>query len=287
MVLRSTTKLRELLGSGHITVAPGAFDGLSARLVEQAGFAAIYASGGAIARASGVPDLGLISLSSVVDRLASMVDVVEVPIVADADTGFGNALNAQAAARAFERAGVAAFHLEDQTFPKRCGHYDDKGIVPASEMVQKLKAVRDALHDDDFVVIARTDAIAVEGFAAAIDRASAYVEAGADVIFVEAPTSEAEIEAVAKRLPGWKLINMFEGGKTPLLPAPRLEALGYHLVIIPSDTQRAAIKAMQRVLGAIAHDGSSAALRADMVSFKEREAIIGTADYLERSKRYA
>jgi 2-methylisocitrate lyase-like PEP mutase family enzyme len=285
--LRSTTKLRELLSSGHITVAPGAFDGLSARLVEQAGFAAIYASGGAIARASGVPDLGLISLTSVVYRLASMVDVVEVPIVADADTGFGNALNAQAAARAFERAGVAAFHLEDQTFPKKCGHYDDKGIVPATEMVQKLKAVRDALHDDDFVVIARTDAIAVEGFAAAIDRASAYLEAGADVIFVEAPTTEAEIEAIAKRLPGWKLINMFEGGKTPLLPAPRLEALGYHLVIIPSDTQRAAIKAMQRVLGAIAQDGSSAALRADMVTFKEREAVIGTADYLDRSKRYA
>jgi 2-methylisocitrate lyase-like PEP mutase family enzyme len=285
--LRSTTKLRELLASGHITVAPGAFDGLSARLVEQAGFAAIYASGGAIARAAGVPDLGLISLSSVVDRLASMVDVVEVPIVADADTGFGNALNAQAAARAFERAGVAAFHLEDQTFPKKCGHYDDKGIVPAKEMVQKLKAVRDALHDADFVVIARTDAIAVEGFAAALDRASAYVEAGADVIFVEAPTSEAEIEAVAKRLPGWKLINMFEGGKTPLVPAQQLEALGYHLVIIPSDTQRAAIKAMQRVLGAIARDGSSAALRGDMVSFKEREAIIGTADYLDRSKRYA
>ncbi len=285
--MRSTTKLRELLSSGHITVAPGAFDGLSARLVEQAGFAAIYASGGAIARAAGVPDLGLISLTSVVDRLASMVDVVAVPIVADADTGFGNALNAQAAARAFERAGVAAFHLEDQTFPKKCGHYDDKGIVPASEMVQKIKAVRDALHDDDFVVIARTDAIAVEGFAAAIDRASAYLEAGADVIFVEAPTTEAEIEAVAKRLPGWKLINMFEGGKTPLLPAPRLEALGYHLVIIPSDTQRAAIKAMQRVLGAIARDGSSAALHADMVSFKEREAIIGTADYLDRSKRYA
>ena len=216
-----------------------------------------------------------------------MVDVVEVPIVADADTGFGNALNAQAAARAFERAGVAAFHLEDQTFPKKCGHYDDKGLVPTTEMVQKLKAVRDALHDPDFVVIARTDAIAVEGFAAAIDRASAYVEAGADMIFVEAPTSEVEIEAIAKRLPGWKLINMFEGGKTPLVPARQLEALGYHLVIIPSDTQRAAIKAMQRVLAAIARDGSSAALRGDMVSFKERETLIGTADYLERSGRYA
>jgi 2-methylisocitrate lyase-like PEP mutase family enzyme len=284
---RSTRKLRSLLNSGHIAVAPGAFDGMSARLVEQAGFLAIYASGGAIARSAGVPDLGLLSMSTIVDRLAAMVDVVGVPIVADADTGYGNALNAQAAARAFERAGVAAFHLEDQSFPKKCGHYDDKSLVPVAEMVQKLKAVRDALHDPDFIVIARTDAIAVEGFSAAIDRASAYVAAGADMIFVEAPTSESEIAEIAKRLPGLKLINMFEGGKTPLLPALRLEALGYHLVIIPSDTQRAAIKAMQRVLAAIAHDGSSAAMRGDMVSFKEREALIDTAGYLDRDRRYA
>jgi 2-methylisocitrate lyase-like PEP mutase family enzyme len=285
--LRSTTKLRTLLASGRIAVAPGAFDGLSARLVEQAGFKAIYASGGAIARSAGVPDLGLLSMSAIVDRLAAMVDVVEIPVVADADTGYGNALNSQAAARAFERAGVAALHLEDQTFPKKCGHYDDKGLVPVAEMTQKLKAMRDALHDPDFIVIARTDAIAVEGFSAAIERASAYIDAGADMIFVEAPTSEAEIEAIAKRLPGWKLINMFEGGKTPLLPASRLEALGYHLVIVPSDTQRAAIKAMQRALAALARDGSTAALRDDMVSFKEREAVIGTAAYLDRDKRYA
>ncbi len=285
--MRSTTKLRQLLASGRIAVAPGAYDGLSARLVEQAGFPAIYASGGAIARSAGVPDIGLIPVDAIVDRLAAMADVVTAPIIADADTGYGNALNAQAAARAFERAGVAAFHLEDQTFPKKCGHYDDKGLVPAAEMVQKLKAMRDALHDPDFIIIARTDAIAVEGFASAIDRASAYIAAGADVIFVEAPTSEAEIAEIAKRLPGFKLINMFEGGKTPLLAVSRLEALGYHIVIIPSDTQRAAIKAMQRVLAVIARDGSAASMTADMVSFKEREAVIGTAAYLERGKRYA
>ena len=241
-------ELRTILASGRIAVAPGAFDGLSARLVAQAGFPAVYASGGAIARSAGVPDLGLISMSAIVDRLASMVDVVEVPIIADADTGYGNALNAQAAARAFERAGVAAFHLEDQTFPKKCGHYDDKSVVPTDEMVQKLKAVRDALHDPDFIVIARTDALAVEGFSAALERASAYIAAGADMIFVEAPTSESEIAEIAKRLPGLKLINMFAGGKTPLIPVQKLEAFGYHVVIIPSDTQRAAIKAMQRVL---------------------------------------
>jgi 2-methylisocitrate lyase-like PEP mutase family enzyme len=276
-----------LLSSGRIAVAPGAFDGLSARLVEQAGFPAIYASGGAIARSCGIPDLGLMSASAIVERLESMVDVIETPLIADADTGYGNALNAQAAARAFERAGVAAFHLEDQTFPKKCGHYNDKSLVPVAEMVQKLKAVRDALHDSDFIVIARTDAIAVEGFSAAIDRASAYHEAGADMLFVEAPTSEDEIAEIAKSLPGFKLINMFEGGKTPLLPASRLEVLGYHAVIIPSDTQRAAIKAMQRVLAAIARDGSSAAMRGDMVSFTEREALIDTAGYIERDRRYA
>jgi 2-methylisocitrate lyase-like PEP mutase family enzyme len=285
--VRATTRLRTFFASGRIAVAPGAFDGLSARLVAQAGFPAVYASGGAIARSAGVPDLGLFSMSAIVERLASMVDVVEVPIIADADTGYGNALNAQAAARAFERSGVAAFHLEDQTFPKKCGHYDDKSVVPVHEMVQKLKAVRDALHDPDFIVIARTDALAVEGFSAAIDRASAYIEAGADMIFVEAPTSEAEIADIAKRLPGLKLINMFAGGKTPLIPVPRLEAFGYHAVIIPSDTQRAAIKAMQRVLAAIARDGSAASMADDMVSFKEREVVIDTAAYIERDKRYA
>lgn len=285
-MVRATTTLRTLLAAGRIVVAPGAFDGLSARLVQRAGFAAVYASGGAIARSAGVPDLGLISPSEIVERLAAMVDVVEVPIVADADTGYGNALNAQRAARAFERAGVAAFHLEDQTFPKRCGHYDDKSVVPVGEMVQKLKAVRDALHDPDFVVIARTDALAVEGLSAAIDRAASYIAAGADMIFVEAPTTEATIAEIGRRLSAWKLINMFHGGKTPLLPVARLQELGYQLVIIPSDTQRAAIHAMQRVLAAIARDGSAAAMIDEMASFSEREAIVDTPAYLARDKRY-
>jgi 2-methylisocitrate lyase-like PEP mutase family enzyme len=284
--VRATAKLRALLNSGRIAVAPGAYDGLSARLAEQAGFPAIYASGGAIARSAGVPDLGLLSMSAIADRFAAMADVVGVPIIADADTGYGNALNAQAAARAFERAGIAAFHLEDQTFPKKCGHYDDKSIVPTKEMVQKLKAVRDALHDGDFVVIARTDAIAVEGFSAALDRAAAYLEAGADVSFVEAPTSEAEIAAIAKRLPGWKLINMFEGGKTPLVPLARLFEMGYRIVIIPSDLQRAAIRAMEETLAAIRRDGNSRAVADRMATFADREAAVGTASYLDLDRRY-
>ncbi len=284
--VRATRTLRNLFASGRITVAPGAYDGLSARLVEQAGFSAVYASGGAIARSTGVPDLGLIDVSTIVDRLAVMVDSVRLPVIADADTGYGNALNAQAAARAFERCGVAALHVEDQTFPKRCGHYDDKSVVPAQEMVEKLKAVRDALHDPDFVVIARTDALAVEGFAAAIDRAAAYLGAGADMIFVEAPTSELQIAEIAERLPGLKVINMFAGGRTPLVSVGRLETLGYHLVIVPSDAQRAAIKAMQRVLATIAREGSAASMEGDMVSFAEREVVVDTAAYLERSRHY-
>jgi len=273
--------------AGKTVVAPGAFDGLSARLVEQAGFSAVYASGGAIARSAGVPDIGLISPDEIVARLTGIVDVVGIPVIADADTGYGNALNAQRAARAFERAGVAAFHLEDQAFPKKCGHYDDKTLVPTGEMVQKLKAVRDAMHDPDVIIIARTDAIAVEGFSAAIDRAGAYLAAGADMSFVEAPTSEAEIAEIAQRLPGWKMINMFQGGKTPLLPVARLEQLGYRLVIIPSDTQRAAIRAIQRTLTTIARDGSAAAMTGDMASFAEREAVVGTTGFFDRGKRYA
>jgi 2-methylisocitrate lyase-like PEP mutase family enzyme len=284
--MRATTKLRQLLASGRTVVAPGVFDGLSARLTEQAGFAAVYASGGAIARSAGIPDLGLLSLSEIVARLETIVDAISIPVIADADTGYGNALNVQRAVRAFQRTGVAALHLEDQTFPKKCGHYEDKGLVPVGEMAQKLKAARDALSDQDFIVIARTDAIAVEGFAAALDRAGAYGEAGADVIFVEAPTTEEEITAVARRFPGWKLINMFQGGKTPLLPVARLEALGYNIVIIPSDLQRAAIKAMQRALECIARDGSTAAITADMASFKERETVIDTEGYIARDKRY-
>ena len=284
--MRNSTRLRNMLKTGTTVVAPGVYDGLTARLVEKGGFAAAYASGGAIARGNGIPDLGLLSLAEIASRLEQIVDVVGIPVIADADNGYGNALNAMRAAHAFERAGVAAFHLEDQTFPKRCGHYADKSVVPVHEMVGKLKAVRDALHDPDVVVIARTDAIAVEGFDAAIDRCHAYVEAGADVTFLDAPTSEAQIADIARRLSGWKLINMFHGGKTPLLPVSRLQELGFQIVIIPSDLQRAAIKAMQRTLAAIARDGSSVNVLADLAAFDEREALVATHEFLARGKRY-
>ena len=284
--MRPSTRLRELLRGGEVIVAPGVWDGLSARLVARARFVAAYATGGGIARSMGYPDLGLLSLREIVDRLANIVEHAGVPVIADADTGYGNALNAQRAVREFERAGVAALHLEDQTFPKRCGHYDDKAVVPTREMTQKLRAARDAMTDPDIVLIARTDALAVEGLDAAIERAHAYASAGADVIFVEAPVSLEQIETIARRVPQPKLINMFQGGKTPLVPVARLKALGYQIVIVPSDLQRAAIRAMDDVLAALARDGSSAALADRMASFKERESVVDTASYLERDAEY-
>ena len=284
--MKASARLRTLLGAGDVIVAPGVWDGLSSRLVARAGFSAVYATGGGIARSMGYPDLGLLSLSEIVDRLANIVEHAGVPVIADADTGYGNALNTQRAVREFERAGVAALHLEDQTFPKRCGHYDDKSVISASEMAQKLRAARDATGDADLVLIARTDALAIEGLDAAIERAHAYATAGADVIFVEAPVSIEQIETIARRVPQPKLINMFQGGKTPLVPVARLKALGYQIVIIPSDMQRAAIRAMDDVLAALARDGSCAALADRMATFKEREDVVDTAGWLARAAKY-
>ena len=284
--MKATRRLRELLAGDEVRVAPGVYDGLSARLVERAGFPLAYASGGAISRSMGYPDMGLLSMSEVVARLAPILDSVAIPVIADADTGYGNALNARRAVRALERLGVAGLHLEDQVFPKRCGHYDDKSVVPPAEMVQKIRAARDAALDPDLVIIARTDALAVEGLDAALDRAGAYAEAGADMLFVEAPQSEAQIEAIGRRLPQPKLLNMFLGGKTPIVPLERLRAWGYRLVIVPSDLQRAALAAMEETLRALKRDGHSADLAARMASFADREAVVGTADYLALDARY-
>ncbi len=272
-------RLRQQL-SENIVVAPGAYDGLSARLVAAAGFSAVYASGGAIARAAGYPDIGLLSFTEVMDRVEKIVDASGLPVVADADTGFGGSANVERTVRLMERAGVAAFHIEDQTFPKRCGHLDDKSLVDAGEMARKVHIARQTLADADTLVIARTDAIAVEGFDAAIARAELYLKAGADMIFVEAPETPAQIRAIAERLPGLKLINMFYGGKTPLVPLPDLAAMGYRLAIIPSDLQRAAIHAMQETLRAIRLTGDSSAMADRLTSFKEREAIVQTGRYL-------
>jgi 2-methylisocitrate lyase-like PEP mutase family enzyme len=279
--------LRRRIAAGETVVAPGVYDGMSARLVAQAGFHAVYASGGAISRSTALPDLGLLSVSRIIDRITEICDATDLPVIADADTGYGNALNTRVAVQGFARAGVAGLHLEDQDFPKRCGHLDNKALIPAREMAGKLRAACDARPDPDLLIIARTDAIAVEGLDAALDRARAYRDAGADVIFVEAPRSLAEIERIAREIPGPKLMNMFHGGKTPLVPAADLRAMGYAIVIIPSDLQRAAIRAMQDTLAAIARDGHAMAMEQRMVSFKDREALVGTEDWLRRDATYA
>ena len=272
--------LRAHLQSQKIVIAPGVFDGLSALLAKEAGFPVLYASGGAIARSAGYPDLGLLTMTEVCTILSHIVSVSKLPVIADADTGFGNALNVTRTVQAFERMGVAGLHLEDQTFPKRCGHLDDKSLVSVEEMCHKIRVARGSLQNPDFVLIARTDAIAVEGFERAILRAKAYQEAGADMIFVEAPESIQQIETIATEISGPKLINMFHGGKTPVVSIDRLQSLNYQVVIIPSDLQRAAIKAIQTTLKAIYLEGNSQSVSAQLTTFKEREQIVATEHYL-------
>jgi 2-methylisocitrate lyase-like PEP mutase family enzyme len=279
--MKTTQQLRQLINSKKTIVAPGVFDGLSAILAKQAGFRVLYASGGAIARSTGYPDIGLLTMTEVCATISHIVNVTKLPVIADADTGFGGSANVQRTVQEYERLGVAALHIEDQTFPKRCGHLNDKSLIPIEDMCRKLRIARKSLTDPDFVIIGRTDAIAVEGFDSAIKRAKAYLDAGADMIFVEAPETVEQIEAIAKQIPQPKLINMFFGGKTPLLSTQRLQELGYQVVIIPSDLQRACIKAIQNTLSAIQRDGSSAAIADQMASFKEREKLVGTEEYLK------
>lgn len=280
MAMKPTQILRQMLAGNSLITAPGVFDGLSALLAKRAGFAVLYASGGAIARSYGYPDIGLLTMTEVCATMAHIVRVTQLPVIADADTGFGNAINVWRTVQEFERIGVAALHLEDQTFPKRCGHLNDKSIISVAEMCHKIKVARENLRDPDFVLIARTDAIAVEGIEGAIDRSEAYLQAGADVIFVEAPENPEQIELIARRIPQPKLINMFHGGKTPMIPLKHLEELGYKIMIIPSDLQRAAIKAMQTTLSTIAEDGNSMRIADQLVTFKEREQIVETEKYL-------
>ena len=280
-------QFRRLIESDRAILAPGVFDATSARLVERAGFECVHASGGAIARSMGFPDLGLIGLGEMIGRIASIIEACAIPVVADADTGYGNALNVQRTVREFERAGVAGLHIEDQHFPKRCGYYGELGVVPADEMVGKIRAALDARQDDDVFVIARTDALTVEGFDAAVARAQRYAEAGADMVFVEALECEAQIEALARAVPQPKMYNMFCAGQPPLVPVERLAALGYRFVVFPSDVQRAAIHAMTEVLAAIRRDGHSAAMQNRLASGTERDGLVDLDAYLDLSRRYS
>ena len=285
--MKKTTQLRQFIATGKTYFIPGAYDGLSARLIQNAGAEIVYATGGGIARSTGVPDMGLLTAKEVTDRLEQIVDAVDLPVIADMDTGYGNALNARRAAKAFERVGVAGFHLEDQLFPKRCGHLEGKTLIPAEEHCAKIRAVKDALLDDDTFLIARNDAIAVEGFESAMERMNAYIEAGADVAFVEAPRTMEMIERVANELECPKLLNMFWGGKTPVVPREDLERLGFNLVIVPGDLQRTAIHAMQEAAAAILRDGHTESLKDRMATFEDREAAVNTTHYMELDEKYS
>ena len=279
--------LKKLLQREKLLVAPGCFDGLSARLVEEAGFEAAYLSGGAVARSMGIPDIGLVTMSESIERAGQVVSAIGIPIIADADTGYGNAVNLVRTVREFERIGVAAIHIEDQITPKRCGHLDGKEVIPLAEMEMKLHAALKTRTDSDFCIIARTDARGVHGFDDAIQRAKAFAKLGVDAIFVEAPQSEEELAEIPRRLPDIPLLaNVFKGGKTPMLPMERLEKMGYRIAIYPSETQRAAIHAMRNALATLKREGTTESIDATLTTFKERDRVVGLDDWQKIERQF-
>jgi 2-methylisocitrate lyase-like PEP mutase family enzyme len=285
--MNTRQQLKRLLKRDKLLVAPGCFDGLSARLVEEAGFEAVYLSGGAVARSMGIPDIGLVTMSEVIERAGQVVSAVKIPVIADADTGYGNAVNLVRTIREFERTGVAAIHLEDQITPKRCGHLDGKEVISLAEMEKKLEAALASRTDPDFCLIARTDARGVHGFDDAIRRGRAFAQLGVDAVFIEAPQSESELEAIPRALsPVPLLVNVFKGGKTPMLSVDRLQGLGYRIAIYPSETQRAGIHAMRLALDLLKRDGTTEAMDPALTSFKERDRIVGLDDWQELEKQY-
>jgi 2-methylisocitrate lyase-like PEP mutase family enzyme len=282
--------LKTLLARPQPLLAPGVYDALSALVAEQAGFEALYLSGASIAYTRlGRSDVGLTTATEVAQTLAHVTDRVRLPVIVDADTGFGNALNVQRTVREFERAGAAMIQLEDQGFPKRCGHLDGKSVVPAAEMCGKLRAALDARRSGETLVLARTDAVAVEGLEAALDRAERYLECGVDALFIEALRSPQQMRAACERFaPRVPLLaNMVEGGKTPVLDVAALGRLGFRIVIFPGGTARAVAHTLQRYYATLKKDGTTAALRGEMLDFDGINALIGTPGLLETGKRYS
>jgi carboxyvinyl-carboxyphosphonate phosphorylmutase len=282
-------RLRALLESGQTIVAPGAFDPLSARLVEEAGFPAVYMTGfGTSAALIGRPDVGLLTMTEMAGNAARIAACLDIPVIADADTGYGNPLNVIRTVGAYEAAGVAGIHIEDQVAPKKCGHMEGKQVIPAEEMACKIRAAVEARTQPDFVIIARTDARAVEGLERSLQRGRMYREAGADALFIEALTSEAEAEEAIKAFPGVPLLfNWAEGGKTPPISLDRLKELGYRIVIFPISTLLAATGAMRWILQEIAQAGTPAAAMHVMPTFAEFVDFIGLPQVHEAEQRYA
>jgi carboxyvinyl-carboxyphosphonate phosphorylmutase len=281
-------RLRELLNSDQTIVAPGAFGPLAARLVEEAGFAAVYMTGfGTSAALLGRPDVGLLTMTEMADNAGAIAACVDIPVLADADTGYGNPLNVIRTVGVYEAAGVAGLHIEDQVAPKKCGHMEGKQVIGAQEMAQKVRAAVDARTDSDFVIIARTDARAVEGLDSALERGRRYRDAGADALFIEALVSEAEIEAAVRAFPDVPLLfNWAEGGKTPPVGLDRLTELGYRIVIYPISTLLAATAAMRAILGEIAKAGTPAAALGELPTFRQFNDFIGLPAVREIEQRY-
>lgn len=281
-------RLRELLAAGTPVVAPGAYDALSARLIEQAGFDAVYMTGfGTAASLLGRPDVGLLTQTEMVDNARRLAAAIDVPLISDADTGYGNPINVVRTVQEFERAGVAGIHLEDQVSPKRCGHMTGKQVVPAEDMVAKLRAAVAARTDPDFVLIARTDARAVEGLDAAIDRGRRYVDAGADVLFVEAPETEDEIEAVAEAFRGTPLLfNWAEGGRTPPVSLDRLGELGFAIVIFPVGALLAATTAVVDLMRVVREHGTPAPALDALTRFTDFFDLVGLDEIRALEQRF-
>ncbi len=284
--MRTTTQLRNLLEADELIVAPGAADALVARIIEQTGFPALYFTGAGVAYTSVGPDLGLLGMSEMVSRLEYICEAVSIPVIADGDTGYGNALNVIRTVRAYEKAGAAAIQLEDQVMPKKCGHLAGKQLIEASEMVNKIKSAVDARKDRDFVIVARTDARAVLGLESAIERAQLYREAGADVIFVEAPESVEEMRQLNSKIQAPTLANMVEGGKTPLLPNRELKEIGYKIVIYPNSAIRVIAKAVSKLMNSLKESGTTQGEFEQMFLFDKVNDIIGLAQWRELEKRY-
>jgi carboxyvinyl-carboxyphosphonate phosphorylmutase len=281
-------RFRELLSASELIQAPGAYDCLSARLIEAAGFPAVYMTGfGTSAAYLGRPDVGLLGMSEMVDNARRIVDAVAVPVIADADTGYGSPINVIRTVQAYERAGVAGVHIEDQAAPKKCGHLEGKQLVPAAEMAQKVRAAVSARTSSDFIIIARTDARAVEGLDRALERAHLYRDAGADILFVEAPETEREIETIAQNLRGTPLLfNWAEGGKTPPVSLETLRQLGFHIVIFPISTLLVAAQAITDALRTIKQEGTPLSAMAHMTPFREFVNSLGFAEIRELEKRF-
>lgn len=271
-------RFRQLLNQPEILVAPGAADALTARLIEAAGFKAVYATGAGISNTQfGLPDIGLITMTEMLASIQRIVAAVDIPVIADADTGYGNVLNVIRAVQAYEDAGVAAIQLEDQVTPKKCGHFHGKEIIPAVEMVQKIHAAQKARRN--MLIIARTDSLAVNGFEDAIQRGILYAEAGADLIFVEAPTQKDQIAELPEKIPAPLLFNMTEGARTPIMTHAELQELGYRVVIHPNLAMRVAARAIQSALEILIKSGSSESLVASMLDWDERQKLVRLPDW--------